>query len=151
MHFSIAASLREFLMFSGLRWRRTNRSSRSLRLQETRTQCECASSLDLESFSTSNPPSGCPRYCATLIGKGSGSISISHRLTRSVSVQMRVPTVQPHLSVSTQKRSHRCLFSSCFVSPWGYKAPTSLGEWGPVALILVAVLREVQSTLPNGV
>ena len=42
---------------------------------------------------------------------------------RSVSLQIRVPTVQPHLSVSTQKRSHRCLFSSCSVAPWRYKAP----------------------------
>ena len=58
-----------------------------------------------ESFSTPTPPSGCPRYCATLIGKGSGSISISHRVTCSVSMQRRVPTVQPHLSVSTQKKS----------------------------------------------
>ena len=32
------------LMFSGLRRQRTNRSNRSARLRETRTQCECASS-----------------------------------------------------------------------------------------------------------
>ena len=77
--FFIAASPQEFLMFSRLRRPRANRPGRSVRLRETRTQCECASSPDLESFSTSTPPTGCPRCCATLIGKGSGSSSLTER------------------------------------------------------------------------
>ena len=121
--FSTAAGLGKFQRFSGLRRPRTNRSGRSKRLRET-PQCECASSPDsgIQSHSPHiNPAFGLSLSLRHHDWKGTRRIPILHRVTCSLSKQRRVPTVQPHLSVSMQKRSHRSLFSSCLVSPWEYR------------------------------
>ena len=115
----IAATQWEFLVISGRRGRRLNRAGQSVRVRETRTQCECATSPDLGRWfiATLFPACGLWSELAPLCGRN----------TRKVLPRILLCHEKIHSTGSRSEASRSCLRAQLHVCG-GHRVTWALGS-----------------------